>query len=517
MTTVVLGLDGGCFELIQPLIDDGTLPAFSKLTEEGVATDMQSCLPPVTCPNWQCYATGTNPGKLGVFWWEAVDETERKIENRSAAGDFDGTHYWHFLDGETAVVNLPTSYPPSELDGIHIAGGPGAEQSGYTYPASLEATLEVEYDYAVHPEKMSLLSGDDLENECIPEIYELIESRFDVLEAELEKGEYELVHVTVFYLNVLQHFYWDMDVVKRAWEKIDERVGQLLELDELDNFFVMSDHGSNEIKTTFRINTWLEQHGYLQTESSISDYLHRAGITQERVRPVLAKLGVEWWARRLLPDRVQMLLPDEEGSVDKSGKGDVIDWTKSKAVASGQGPVYVLANDPVERERIVDESVADLKGLTDGDGNPVFDQVLRGSDVYSGSHVDRGPDIVLDQAAGVHIEGKIGYDDVFGAPSKWNGENKDTGMFIGYGPDVEETAALTDMHILDIAPTLLHLHGNEIPKRMDGEVRRELFASGSDPAEREVTRVDVEDAISADSKAVDRGVADRLEDLGYME
>ena len=255
MTTVVLGLDGGCFELIQPWIDDGTLPAFSKLTEEGVATDMQSCLPPVTCPNWQCYATGTNPGKLGVFWWEAVDETERKIENRSAAGDFDGTHYWHFLDGETAVVNLPTSYPPSELDGIHIAGGPGAEQSGYTYPASLEATLEVEYDYAVHPEKMSLLSGDDLENECIPEIYELIESRFDVLEAELEKGEYELVHVTVFYLNVLQHFYWDMDVVKRAWEKIDERVGQLLELDELDNFFVMSDHGSNEIKTTFRLTS----------------------------------------------------------------------------------------------------------------------------------------------------------------------------------------------------------------------------------------------------------------------
>jgi len=516
MTTVVLGLDGGCFELTQPWIDDESLPNFATLTTDGTSTDMQSCLPPVTCPNWQAYATGTNPGKLGVFWWEAVDEDERKIENRSAASDFDGTHYWRFLDGDAAVVNLPTSYPPSEVDGIHVAGGPGAEQTGYTYPESLEEDLEEKYDYAVHPEKMSLLSGDDPDNDCIPEIYNLIDSRFDVLEDELERGEYELVHVTVFYLNVLQHFYWDMDVVKQAWEKIDERVGRLLEMDELDHFFVMSDHGSNEIETTFRINTWLEQHGYLQTESGVSDYLHKVGITQERVRPVLAKLGVEWWARRLLPERVQMMLPDEEGSVDKSAKGDVIDWGRSQAVASGQGPVYVLADDPAEREQIVDELIADLEGLTDEAGNAVFDQVLRGEDVYSGPHTGRGPDVVLDQAAGVHIEGKIGNNDVFGEPNKWHGENKDTGMFIGYGPDIDETAALSDMHILDIAPTLLHLHGKDVPERMDGEVRRDLFDAESEPANRDVSRVDV-DVGSADSQTVERDVTDRLEDLGYME
>jgi len=517
MTTVVLGLDGGCFDLIQPWIDDGKLPTFSRLIEEGTATDMQSCLPPVTCPNWQAYATGTNPGNLGVFWWEAVDRDEREIENRSAAGDFDGTHYWRFLDDQAAVLNLPTSYPPSEIDGVHVAGGPGAEQTGYTYPESLEANLEERYEYAVHPEKMSILSGDDPDNECVPEIYDLIDMRFDLLEDELESGEYELIHVTVFYLNVLQHFYWDMDVVKRAWEQIDERVDHVLENENLDNFFVMSDHGSNEIETTFRINTWLAQNGYLQTESSISDYLHRLGITQERVRPILAKLGVEWWARRLLPDRIQMLLPDKEGSVDKSGKADVVDWENSQAVASGQGPVYVLADSPEERERIVDRLMDDLAGITDPDGNLMFDDVLRGEDVYSGPHTEQGPDVVLDQAAGVHIEGKIGHDDVFGSPSKWHGENKDTGMFIGYGPDVDETAVLPDMHILDLAPTLLHLHGEDVPERMDGDVRRDLFAPDSEPAEREVTHVEVGDVDDTGVQSVEGDVANRLENLGYME
>jgi predicted AlkP superfamily phosphohydrolase/phosphomutase len=414
-------------------------------------------------------------------------------------------------------VNLPTSYPPSKINGIHVAGGPGAEQTGYTYPDCLEAELEERVEYAIHPEKMSLLSADDPDNECVPEIYDLIDMRFDVLEDELEGGQYEFIHVTVFYLNVLQHFYWDVDVVKRAWERIDERVDRLLAMDDLEHFFVMSDHGANEIEGTFRINTWLEQQGYLETESSISDYLHWAGITQERVRPLLAKIGIEWLARRFLPQRVQMLLPDEEGSVDRSGKAEVIDWENSKAVASGQGPVYVLADDPRERERIVNELIDDLEGLTDPHGDPVFDQVLRGDGVYSGSHADQGPDVVLDQAAGVHIEGKIGNDEVFGKPSKWQGENKDTGMFIGYGPNVDETAALADIHILSIAPTLLHLHGEGVPDRMDGDVRRDLFAADSDAANREVQRIAAGDVDDADSRSVESDVTDRLENLGYME
>ncbi|QKY15580.1 alkaline phosphatase family protein [Halorubrum sp. CBA1229] len=517
MTTIVLGLDGGCFELIQPWIDDNSLPTFAKMTEDGVAEDMQSCLPPVTCPNWQCYATGTNPGRLGVFWWESVDREKQKIENRSTAGDFNGVHYWHLLEDKTAVINLPTSYPPAEIDGIHIAGGPGAEQTGYTYPESLEVQLKEEYDYAVHPEKMSLLSGNDPDNECVEEIYDLIEMRFDVLESELSTGEYELIHITVFYLNVLQHFYWDMGVVKKAWEKIDDRVARLLSHEELDNLFVMSDHGSNEIRTTFRINTWLEQHDYLQTESGISDYLYGAGITQERVRPILAKLGVEWWARRLLPERVQMYLPSEEGSVDKSAKEDVINWERSRAVASGQGPVYVLSEDPQQREQIANELVNDLEDLTDEDGNPVFDQVLPGSEVYDGPYSDLGPDVVLDQASGVHIEGKIGNESMFESPSKWHGENKDTGMFIAYGSDIDGTTELSDLHILDLAPTLLHLHGAAVPRVMEGEVRRELFEPDSVPATQEVTQTDAQYGDSVDTQTIDHNVTDRLEDLGYME
>ncbi|WP_424017698.1 alkaline phosphatase family protein [Halorientalis pallida] len=516
MTTVTLGLDGGSFELIEPWLREGDLPNVERIRSEGTGGDMRSCLPPVTCPNWQCYATGRNPGKLGVFWWEAVDRTRQEIRNTSAIDNFDGQPFWNRLDGDVAVLNLPTSYPPPAIDGIHVAGGPGAEQTGFTTPESLEATLKAEYDYQVHPEQISLLSKDDPDSPCVDEIYELIDQRFDVLLAELASGDYEYVHLTVFYLNMLQHFYWDDEVVKDAWRRIDARIGDLLAADELDRLLIMSDHGSNEIRTEFHINTWLEREGYLVTTDSTTDWLSRLGVTRERVRPLLGKLGIEWWLRRFVPDRVQDMLPAADGRIKKSGKESVVDWDRSTAVASGQGPLYVLAKDPSERERIREELVEALGGLTDDSGNPVIREALPASAVYDGPHVADGPDVVLRQAPNVHVDGSIGADDVFGEPETWRGENKETGLFMAYGDEFVTDMFPDDMHILDIAPTVLHLHGEAVPSALDGTVRTELFAPDSEPANRDPTRVSIREQSDRTTPADAGGVSDRLEDLGYL-
>jgi predicted AlkP superfamily phosphohydrolase/phosphomutase len=518
MTTVVLGLDGGSFELIEEWLQAGDLPNLQRLREEGTGVDMQSCLPPVTCPNWQCYATGKNPGKLGVFWWEHVDRDHQSIDSTSASTDFDGVHYWTGLDGTVAAVNLPTSYPPPEINGIHVAGGPGAEQTGYTNPPEYETELVDNYEYRVHPEKLSLLSKDDPDSDCVEEIYDLIEMRFDVLEELLASGEYELIHVTVFYLNVLQHFFWDHEIVRDAWRQIDARLGEILENDSVDNVFVMSDHGSTPIETEFRINTWLEANGYLETTTDVSGYLHRVGITKERIRLILGRLGVEWWARRLVPRRLQNLLPNTEGAVDKTGKQRVIDWERSTAVASSQGPLYVLSTDESERASIRESLLDELDGLRDGNGNTVVEDAVPATSVYEGPYVDTGPDIVLRQGDNVHIDGTVGHENVFGEPDTWRAENKEIGLFLAHGESIASGADLDGMHILDIAPTIFHLHGRGIPDDWDGTVRTELFAESSEPGQRDPEYTEpLEHSRATENETPRDAVTDRLEDLGYIE
>lgn len=70
--TVVIGLDGGNWELVKPWLGSGYLPNLSGLRENGSWSTQQSCLPPVTFPNWKCYSASKNPGNLGVFWFEHV-------------------------------------------------------------------------------------------------------------------------------------------------------------------------------------------------------------------------------------------------------------------------------------------------------------------------------------------------------------------------------------------------------------------------------------------------------------
>jgi predicted AlkP superfamily phosphohydrolase/phosphomutase len=519
MTTVVLGLDGAAFELIRDWIDAGDLPNLQKLTSEGAAMDMQSWLPPVTCPNWRCYASGVNPGKLGVFWWERVNRDTQSIEPTSSSEQFDGGEYWTLLDGKVSIINFPTGSPPSEVDGEFIAGGPGSEQTDYTHPPELEEELRAEYDYQVHPELLSQLSKDDQENDCVDEIHRLIEQRFEVLEDRLESGEYELIHATVFYINVLHHFYWDREVVRTAWEIIDEHIGRLLDSDELDHLFVMSDHGSNRIEVEFNVNTWLESEGYLVRQTGASDLMKQVGITRERVLPVLDQLGVRSLARRIVPDRVTSRVPDSQGRVKRGVKGDLIDWEESMAVASGQGPVYVLAESISERRAIRDELVEALDGLQDPTGMPVVEAAKPAEAVYDGPYTDAGPDILLDQAPNVYINGGIGSDQAFAEPDTWAGENKDTGLFVAHGPDVDPEVTVEDMRITDIAPTLLTLHEEPIPETMDGTVRTELFAEGTEMSERGSQYGDIRwvKAETTGGSQTEYAVHSRLADLGYIE
>lgn len=517
-TTVVVGLDGGCFGLINDWLKAGYLPNIRCLQENGIASPLQSQLPPVTCPNWMCYATGCNPGQLGVFWWERVNRPARSIENTSMSHQFDRPPLWEFLNGSQAIINMPTSYPPREHSGVTIAGGPSAPESGYTYPESLEPELESK-GYKVHPSKISLLSKDDPDSECIPEIYEVMDQRFDVAEDLIRSGDYEFVHVTLYYLNILHHFFWNHDVVLEAWRRIDARIGTLLEMENIDHLFVMSDHGSNKIHTVFRVNTWLKRNGYLRTERGVSDVLQGLGITRESVRPILGKLGLEWWVRQILPRNIQNLLPYEGGKVDGSAKQNVIDWEDSMAVASGQGPLYVLADDPAERARIRNRLLQDLEGIRDDDGNPVVKDIHKVEDIYTGPSVKDGPDLMLVQAPHVHIDGSIGSDEVFGSPGRWIGENQDTGLFFAYGPMIDCDATLNpSMGIVDIVPTILHLQGRPIPDHVDGTVRKELFVPKSSPRKRkvEVTKVSNSTTQEMDIKE-DVSVDERLKSLGYLE
>lgn len=498
MKTIVIGLDGASFDLIDPWLRAGKLPNLQHLIEHGAKGTLESCLPPTSSPNWKCYSTGKNPGKLGIFWWRNIDFRNRRITIPSAC--IQSKEIWDYISedgGKVGIINTPLTYPTKQVNGFMIAGGPDAPDGNYTYPRELESRLKREFKYKVqnkesgykvHPPVRSKWWQSE---EAVEEAIALMKVRFAVAKALAQEYELDFLHLTIFYINSLHHDLWDEEPVLQAWQVIDDNIGALRQEFKESNFIIMSDHGSNEIHQVFYINTWLEEQGYLKTSGSLwlPRLLYRLGLNEERLFRVVQKLRLNRVVTKIVPKKIRSNIPSAIGTVELEHKEDKVVWEKSKALASGQGPLYLAPGEAKLREEIMKK----LKNLTNPlTGSKIARHVYRREEVYQGEFLSEAPDIIIDQYPHTHIRGSIGKKNIFEKPQRWRGENTTKGIFIASGPDFKEGMELSQVSILDLAPTILHQMGLPVPADMDGEVLSEIFKEGSEPALRAVKRRETE-------------------------
>ncbi len=64
---VVLGFDGVDPDLVKRYMLEGALPNIAKLSREGTLQELGTTNPPESPVSWASFATGTNPGKHGIF------------------------------------------------------------------------------------------------------------------------------------------------------------------------------------------------------------------------------------------------------------------------------------------------------------------------------------------------------------------------------------------------------------------------------------------------------------------
>lgn len=505
-TTIVVGLDGATWRLLDRWIKEEELPNIASIKNNSATGTLESCLPPVTCPNWKCYSTGKNPGKLGVFWWEMMDLENREIELPDSTS-FRSPEIWDYLSDNglrVGVINMPLGFPPHKVNGFMIARNASNDQE-YTYPEDLKATLQDQFGYKVNTE------SNIGESNYTDDILELIDIRFQVLKWALETKDLDFVHITVFLINTLQHYFWDEESTLKGWKLIDEHLDDIVT--ENRNIIFMSDHGSNEIKTTFQANAWLEDEGYLKREETVTNTVNsigsRFGFTQRSLSSITEKIGVRHLLRKAFPDSIIDLLPEE--GVSKQRKLDLVDMDRTEAIASGQGLIYLT--DPSDDD-FRDELMSKLESLSVPEtGASIASKVYKKEDVYHGPYLSRAPDIVFDQAPGIHTDELVGDRDVFEAPRKWRGENEREGIFIAHGPAFNNDD-LGRVSIMDIMPTLLHQIGEPIPNDIDGSVL-DVFDEESPPASR---TIEYRDPISKPEErtTVSQGAEERLRELGYF-
>ena len=91
----ILGIDGGSLKLIEQWQDE--LPNFREIMKNGVYGELESTIPPVTCPAWPCMFTGKNPAKLGIYGFMALPDYEHDRVRLYSSLDYLSQSLWKIL------------------------------------------------------------------------------------------------------------------------------------------------------------------------------------------------------------------------------------------------------------------------------------------------------------------------------------------------------------------------------------------------------------------------------------
>ncbi|MFB6166829.1 MAG: alkaline phosphatase family protein, partial [Candidatus Nanohaloarchaea archaeon] len=473
--TVVIGLDGADWELLEDFIEDGTCPNIARLAGDGVRGDMHSVHPPISVPAWLCTVTGKRPDRLDLYNFTRRKPNSYEMHRVHNSEEYQRDAFWNELE-DVGIFNVPSTFPAGSYDGFLVAG---PLSPGGTHPEDLEEELEEE-GYV-----RSLPKGWQFE-----ESLDVLERNGDVAAELLEERDPGFFMAVTSVPDRVQHAYWgEEERMRELWEEVDRYVGKILEHVDLeeDDVFVISDHGFESIDKTFYLNTWLEENGYLETEGG--------GKVKEGVRfrlkktakEVLGKLGLLEFALENVPSRLRNAVENPEDIWDR------IDWDETTAFASGQyiGQVYINTEEDYpdgtvsgeEYEEVRNRLISELEELEDPEtGEKVVEKVWKKEDLYR-DFGEFAPDITFyTRGMGYKVKEEL-HGSVFDE-SIPRGAHGQEGILVAAGENVGE--GKMDMELVDVAPTLLHLEGRKIPGDMDGEAAGELFAEGSDPSEREV-------------------------------
>ncbi len=519
---VIIGLDGLSFNYLKPLLKNNKLPAINHLMKGGCYGILNSTFPPMTPVAWTTMYTGKNPGKNGIYSWLRIDPKNKTIlpvqSNMSKQKPL-----WILLNEygkSTGIINAPLTYPAPIVDGFFITGFDNpfdsfASHEGIAYPLSIVNELAKKgIDYDILPSYLSNPFQNLKEIDVFFRNWKLAEKKRTI------SAKYLLnkFHPDFFFIvyNIFDYFaHLDKTGIKtdKALILLDKLIGELIQtFGPNTNFLIISDHGSTRLKKYVFLQHWLLEKGLLSFNQEVSEEHYT--LIGKKISSIFAAI---------LPQTLNKSL--ENASVKLLEKLDLkilhiieialcrifpkliisdsnIDWDNTIAFTIGSyGEIYINWDNKIYGKEfnkydytlIVSRLIDCLKILKDPEnGKLLFSRVMRKEEVYWGGEISSAPDIICilrDQSYyfmryNYHMRpnttlkmlaqrdykliSKISSSDDF------IGDHTSQGIFVANGPNVIPSKKV-NIHLHDIAPTILALYGINVPADFDGEILSEYF------------------------------------------
>jgi predicted AlkP superfamily phosphohydrolase/phosphomutase len=539
MKLLIIGIDGATFDLILPWVEAGHLPNLERLISSGVHGELASTLPPVTSPAWPTFMTGCNPGKHGVFDFIQPAGSDFSLVN---ATKIKQPTVWQRLSAagyRVGVLNVPVTYPPQPLNGFMISGILSPKGGEICYPPNLIERYQADLgEYRVAP---NIQYKPGIEQEYIEDIRGLIRAHGEWALRLMSEESWDVMMVHFIALDIMMHALWRyMDhshprhepsphenAICDAYKLVDDYIGRMLDLVPPEtNVMLMSDHGFGPLHKIVNLNVFLFERGMLKLRGDVRTRVKaaafRRGITPAGVYRLVERIGLQNLATRVSKEKRNQV-------VGRFLSFENVDWSQTVAYSMGHvGQVYLnmIGREPngiveksnyQQRRRELVETLGELKDKND---RPLISKIIVREETYHGPFTENGPDLhlIIDDYNMIAFplfatDGKVITEQIRGD----SGCHRREGIFIAQGPGIREGRKLAEANILDLAPTIMHLLGEAVPRIMDGRVLHEIFDEPSDVKylEEAADTVGLTDNQSL-SHDEETQLEERLRSLGYL-
>lgn len=536
---LVVGLDGGTYDVLTPLAEAGVMPNLARFMETASLAELQSTEPTITPAAWTTFQTGCDPLSHGVVDFRYLDHTTGQVQYNHAGLVEQPTLFDHVAaaGGASVSINLPMTAADCAPAGSIIVGGldlPSATVALRPYPELARRLRKQETAYSLRviwkqrPQSYEQLSAG------VAETITAFQSRTDAAVAADAMVDWRLMVVQFQNLDSLQHRCWHLlglndtaggslkwvAKTREALAGLDHCLGELLEMADRHGAGVamLSDHGFGDFREKICVSELLRRNGFLSE-----------GLPS-RLRYSVARSAwkMKKWARKRfnpglntanLVRRPEMLSP--------------IDWRRSVATClHGNLAGLVYLNTPErfgrgglsgesQRDRVSAELVEMFLAATHPDtGEALFEDAYSSADRVDRDPIEaRLPEVIAVPSPGFHTRQKFDPTGrlMRGDPSL-TGTHRKSGVLMLRVPD----ATIGERHqasLRDVAPTLLNLLGLAGGAEMEGEVLSQMFAGTASLSERG-SDIPVTAHSRTNQTREEQGtekLTQRLQELGYLE
>lgn len=493
---VVIGLDMGDGGLIRHWSRTGHLPHLAAMIEGGHWIDLESSAEILHTSAWPTFATGTFPGRHGVYYpYQPLPGHQQAQLIR--AEQYGAPTFWNLADqaGRRCLVfDVPETFPEAGFSGTAIFEW--GTWAWYGEPASQPAGLLRELGSRLGPYPLGMEAKRlGMRRPDIPALEERllrsVEHKGRAMQWLMGREPWDLIIASFCETHPAGHYLWPFDVseatsadedhlagLRHVYSAVDEAVGALVaDLPPDATMILSSGDGVRPNRCGWHLlPAVLERLGYVNSGSTHGD-------GDDPVSPRSMASAVKSLfpprARRRIADSLPWWLRDRLGMYIQASR---IDWTRTRAFTlptdlEGCIRINVKGREPegivepgAEYDALIQEMGARLLELVNpATGDPAVRKIWLRNEVLPGERREQLPDLVVswnDRAPIQALEGPGMERIAEPSPDPRTGTHSTSGFLLARAPGIPKGRSRGNL--VQVAPTILRLLGVD-HSSMDGE------------------------------------------------